>query len=234
MAGPPLLPEPLRRAVAADRGAVRPLAPPLRRALAAAVWAAFAVLAVFLLLGFRRDAATLGPLLTWGLPLLQAALGFLLVALALAAAVPGRGAGRGISALALLASLLGLAGGAVLARRASAGLPVSDPWLVHGPACLLLTLLLGASALAVVGVLVARTGPLRAAPAALLAGAGSGVMAEGIFRLHCGITDLRHVLVWHGAAVILLALSGLAAGLVRERREAARMSARLGGGAGGE
>ncbi len=227
MAGPSPLPEALRRALAADPKPVSPLAPPLVRALLAAVWAVCALFLVLALLGLRGDAARLGPLLTWGPALAQVALGLVLVSLALAAAVPGRGAATALSALAAVAAVTALAAEAVLARRASPGIQVPDPWLVHGPACFSMTVLFGISALVLVAALVARTSPLRTTLPALLGGAGCGVMAEGIFRLHCGITDLRHVLVWHSGAVVVLALAGLAAGLAWDRREAARMAARL-------
>ncbi len=228
MAGPPPLSEALRRAVAADTTPVRRLGPPLTRALAAAVWAAGALLVLLAFLGIRGDAEQLGPVLTWGPVFVQSAAGVVLVALALAAAVPGRGVGTGLSLLAIGAALAALAAQAILSRRGSAGIELPDPWTRHGPACFLATLLFGMSALILVAALVARAEPLRAAVAGLLSGVGCGVMAEGVYRLHCDITDLRHVLIWHVGAVVVLLLAGLAAGLTWERRERAFMSARLG------
>jgi hypothetical protein len=227
MAGPPPLSETLRRAVAADAAPVRRLGPPFTRALAAAVWAAGALLLVLALLGLRSDTGSLGPFLTWGPAFLQAAAGVVLVALALAAAVPGRGVGTGLSVLAIGAALTSLVAQAILSRRASAGMEVPGPWTHYGPACFALTALFGASALVLVAALVLRAAPLRVRLAALLSGAGCGIMAEGIYRLHCGITDLRHVLIWHVGAVVVLVLAGLVAGLAWERREVARMAARL-------
>ena len=228
MAGPPPLSEALRRAVAADTAPVRRLGPPLARALAAAVWAAGALLVLLAFLGLRGDADQLGPVLTWGPVFVQGAAGVVLVALALAAAVPGRGVGTGLSLLAIGAALAALVAQAILSRRGSAGMELPDPWIHHGPACFFATLLFGMSALVLVAALVARAEPLRAALAGLLSGVGCGVMAEGVYRLHCGITDLRHVLIWHLGAVVVLLLAGLAAGLAWERRERALMSARLG------
>ena len=65
-----------------------------------------------------------------------------------------------------------------------------------------------------------------AAFAGLLAGAGAGLMAEGVYHLDCPITHPAHVLVWHGSAILLLALLGLALGLAVDRRERGRMEAR--------
>lgn len=222
-------PDSLRRAVAADPGPVRRLASPPLRALVAAVWAVCAFVLVLALFGLRRDASHLGPVLMWGPVLIQVALGLLLVALALGEAVPGRGAGTGLSALAAGAAFATLIAEAIFVRQASAGVPVPDPWLGHGPACVSMTVLFGVSALVLVAALVVRARPLRVALAALLGGAGCGVLAEGIYRLHCGTTGLRHMLIWHLGAVVLLSLAGLAAGLAWERRERALMSARLAG-----
>ena len=227
MTAPQPLPDALRRLVGEEPGPVAPLASPVVRALPAAGWGAVALFVVVALVGLRGDAPRLGPLLTWGPAAVQAVLGFVLVVLALAAAVPGRGAGRGPAALAAAASVAALVAEAVLASRVSGTTPVANPWIDHGPACFALTLLFGASALLVVGLLIARASPLRAGTPALLGGAGCGVLAEGIWRLHCPLADPRHVLTWHLGAVVVLALAALAAGRAREAREAAGMARRL-------
>ncbi len=225
----PRLPEALRRAVREDLRPVRPLASPARRALAVLAWAPAALAAVVALLPLRPDLPALGWALSWGVLLVEVAAGAGLVALALAATIPGRGPGRERIALTLALALVLFASLAALARRASPGLTVPDPLVTKGATCMTLETVLGFTALAVVFALIVRAAPLRAAGAALLAGAGTGLMAEGIFRLHCPITDLRHVLVWHGGALVVLALSGLALGAVLERRARARMDERLAG-----
>jgi hypothetical protein len=227
MNGVPPLPDGLRRAVESDHSRVGPLASPGRRALGVALWVPAAALAVLLLLGLRPDAAALGWLGTWGAVLMEAAAGLVLVALALAASVPARGVPRG-GALALLgAAALAFGAKAWLVRAASTGLSVANPWLSKGPVCFFLTAILGLTALGIVAVLVRRAAPLTASFAGLLGGAGAGLLAEAVYHLHCGITDLRHVLVWHCGAIVALALVGLLLGLAWERREAARLVARL-------
>ena len=116
---------------------------------------------------------------------------------------------------------------AVLARGASAGIPVPNPLVSHGPACLALEGLIGLTALAVAAALILRSTPLRASFAGLLAGAGTGLMAEGVHHLDCPVTHLAHVLVWHGGAIVLLALLGAGFGLALESLERRRMEARL-------
>lgn len=222
----PSLPPALRRAVAEELKPVRPLPPPWRRALPLLAWAVAAAALLLALRGLRPDAERLGGLLLWGLVLAEVAAGAGLVALALAEATPGRGAGRavGLPALAAAVGLFALL--ALLVRRASPGVDVPDPLLTFGPACLGMQGLIGATALALTAFLVLRSAPLRAGLAGLLAGAGAGLMAEGVYHLDCPITHLAHVLVWHGSAILLLALLGFALGLAVERRERGRMEAR--------
>ncbi|MGE5346526.1 MAG: NrsF family protein [Acidithiobacillales bacterium] len=210
-----------------DHSRVSPLASPGRRALGVALWVPTAAFVVLLVLGLRPDAAALGWLGTWGAVLTEAAAGLVLVALALAASVPARGVPQG-GALALLGvALLVFGARAWLVHVAIPGVSVPNPWLSMGPACFFLTAAIGLTALAIVAALVRRTAPLTASFAGLLGGAGAGILAEGVYQLHCGISDLRHVLVWHGGAIVVLALVGLLLGLAWERREAARLAARL-------
>jgi hypothetical protein len=227
MTGSPPLPERLRRAVESDHSRVRPLASPGRRALGVALWVPAAALAVLLLLGLRPDTAALGWLGTWLAVLAEAAVGLVLVGLALAASVPAQGVGRGGALAFLAAAALAVGVKAWLVRDSSPGVYVPNPWLSMGPACFMMTAVIGLTALAVVAALVRRTAPLAASLAGLLGGAGAGLLAEGVYQLHCGISDLRHVLVWHGGAIVALALVGLLLGRTWERREAARLAARL-------
>jgi hypothetical protein len=216
----------LRRAVAADRRPVRPLPAPWRRAFPFLAWAVLAVVLVVAIRGLRPDAERLGGLLVWGFVLAELAAGAGLVTLALAESTPGRGAGRSVGLPALAGSVVLFALLALFVRRASPGVEVPDPLVTFGPSCLGMQGFIGLTALALTAVLALRAAPIRAAFAGLLAGAGAGLMAEGVYHLDCPITHLAHVLVWHGSAILLLALLGLALGLAVERRERGRMEAR--------
>jgi hypothetical protein len=205
---------------------VTPLKPPARRALPLLAFAAVALGFLVAARGLRFDAGELGFLALWGVVLAEVVAGGALVALALAEAVPGRGAGRGAALLAVAASAGLFVSLAALARRASAGMAVADPLREHGPACFAFQGLIGLAGLALAARLVLRAAPLRAAFAGLLAGSGAALIAEGVWHAGCPITDLRHVLAWHGGALLALALAGLAFGLAVERRERARMESR--------
>ena len=227
MNGATSLPPGLRQLVRHELRPVRPLAAPARRALVLLVWAPVAVALLVALVPTRPDAAALGWLFSWGVVLVELAAGAALVTLALGEAVPGRGTGRlaGLLALAGAASLFVLL--AALVRGASVGVPIPNPLVSHGLACLTLSGLIGLTALVVAAVLILRSTPLRASFAGLLAGAGTGLMAEGVYHLGCPVTHLAHVLAWHGGALVLLALLGLSFGLGLERLELRRMETRL-------
>lgn len=227
MSGAPQLPPDLLRQVRDELRPVRPLAPPARRALVLLVWAPVAVAFVLAIAPARPDAAQLGWLLSWGVVLAELVAGAGLVSLALGEAVPGRGAGRQAGLIALAGAVALFVVLAILVRGASAGISVPNPLVTHGPACLTLSGLIGLTALAVVAVLIFRSIPLRASFAGLLAGAGTGLMATGVYHLDCPVTHLAHVLVWHGGAIVVMAVLGAGFGLALETLERRKMEARL-------
>lgn len=229
MTDAPKLPESLRRAVRADLGPVRPLAAPARRALLVGAWAAAAAVLVLSLIGPRQDAAELGWWLAWGVTAVQVGAGLALVSMGLSAAVPGRGPARGVVVASVAAGVALFVVQAILTGGASAGKAVADPWLTSGPPCLAIGLLVGLGALAVASALIVATAPLQALRAALLAGTGTGLLAEAAQRLHCSVTDPRHLFPWHGGGVLLLAAGGIAAGWLWERRRSRELASRLSG-----
>jgi hypothetical protein len=149
------------------------------------------------------------------------------VVLALGKAIPGRGGAFTSLCGGAAAGVAVVAAVSAMTSFASRGTIVADPFLTKGPACFAVDALLGLSAFAVAAVLVRRARPLRAALPLTLAGLGTGLMVEGVYRLHCGISDLRHVGVWHGGAVAAVVLAGLMAGWWQERRTEREMEERL-------
>jgi hypothetical protein len=210
--GPPGVPQALRRALEADHRRVRPLPPPSRRMLWVALCAAALLVAVPLAAGLRPNAARLGLLLLWGGTAVQLASGLALVVLALREAIPGAGLGRGAAAAALAGGiavqvLISLAGAAIAHTIPAA------PFF-GGAKCMGLEEAIGAPALLVAAVLIARAYAVRPAWAGLLGGAGAGLIADGVWRLVCPYEDVAHLLVWHTGAVLLLAAAGWTAGAV--------------------
>ena len=78
--------------------------------------------------------------------------------------------------------------------------------------------ILGLSPVLVVLWLVSKGFPLRPRIAGLSAGIGGGLLSEGIYRLHCGLSHPAHIVVWHTSAILVMGLLGVLAGIWWEKR----------------
>ncbi len=204
------LPDALRRALRDDHGAVRPLRPVGRRALALVLWAVLLLVAVPLVFGLRADVARLGMALSWGAAVFEVLVGLTLVCLALREGVPASGSSRLVRAFALAGGFAALVLVAVLSWL-RAGAP-SGPFPPSLAACFPAEGVLGLPALAVTLLLVARAYAVRPRWAGALGGTGTGVLTDGVWHLVCPHANLSHVLVLHGGAVLTLAVVGWLAG----------------------
>jgi hypothetical protein len=209
-----MLPDRLRQALEADHGMVRPLRPVAVRALWVALWATLALFALPVAIGMRGDVAELGFALSWGAAVLECAAGLALVVLALREAVPGFGvtAPVGSAALAAGAGVLILVAVLSWLRR---GVPVGS-FPPGGAHCFPMESTLALPALALTLGLVWRAYAVRPRWAGVLGGAGAGVLTDGVWHMICPYAELSHVLVWHGGAVLALAVFGWLAGSVVE------------------
>jgi hypothetical protein len=70
--------------------------------------------------------------------------------------------------------------------------------------------------------LLTRGLPLRPKLAGLFAGLAGGMLAEGVYRLHCGLSHPGHVAPWHTGAVLVIGLLGGVFGLWWERNRIRR------------
>ncbi len=221
-------PEGLRRAVAGDLRPVKPLRPPFRRAVEVALWGVAALLIAPTVFGVRHDAVVLGVMLTWGAALLEVAAGVLVVVLALREAVPGSGIGPARAFAALLA---GVAVQSTVAVLTWMGGPTSDPAVLarhSGASCFAMQGAIAIPALTITVFLVLRALPVRPPWAGALAGLGAGLLADGAWHLVCPLCDLRHLLVWHGAATAAMVGTGWLLGMVWQHRQSLRTGERLG------
>lgn len=210
----PLPPE-LREKIAADLVPVRPVAPPGVRAVLWTCWLLALLLLLPALVGVRFNASELGPWLTWGASAAQLLVGAALVFLALREAIPGFAAPQGVMVAALLAAVVVEVAVALLTHAVC---PCPARGFFGGVACWGSETALGVPALLLTLWLVARAYPLAPARAGLLGGVGAGVAADGVQHLICPISDLRHVLVWHGGALVALGVLGWVVGWVWQRR----------------
>lgn len=205
--------EPVPAAVAAavksDLRPVRPLPSPGRRALRLAPLVALTLIAASSVFALRRDAATLGWILTWGASLMQAALGLSVIALALHDAVPGRTLTRRAVLLAA-GSVLGFSLVATL-RTWSLSPTMIAPGMVGwvSRVCFLGTIASALPLLAVAAVLTSRALVVRPWSAGALYGLGAGLGADAGWRLFCHFSDPLHVFATHTGGVLATSLLGV-------------------------
>jgi len=209
------VPERLRHALERELGAVRPLYPPGLRVLGVFGSVVVLLAVVSLFGGVRGDLGVLGPWAGWGTTLAELMAGSLLIWLALREAIPGRSLPVLLEAAALVLATSVQVTAAILAWSVQPVLPPVGSGNVCA-VCFSLEALMGLPALVLTLWLVARAYPVRPVWAGVLGGAGAGMVADGLQHLVCPISDLRHVLVWHGGAILgLAAVGGLAGAVLR-------------------
>jgi hypothetical protein len=89
-------PESLLAEVSRDLRAVRPWPTPWRDALRLSPLALGIIIALPVLVGLRRDAVAVGPLVVWGVSLIQVGLGIVLIWMATREGRPARRLPRGV------------------------------------------------------------------------------------------------------------------------------------------
>jgi hypothetical protein len=196
---------------------VRPLLSPARRAILLLPVGLALLVAMPAFWGWRHNLATLGVAASWGFSAFEALTGLLIVGLALREAVPGRELSRlAIFAIVGCGALLFV--GLALASELLAPVPFrKGVWLREVWGCLSMSAIWSVPALAVASWLAARAVPTRPAVAGAICGLGAGLMADSGLRLSCGVSTPAHVLVGHGAAIVLLVSAGAGAAIVIDR-----------------
>ncbi|HEY3381937.1 MAG TPA: NrsF family protein [Vicinamibacterales bacterium] len=207
----------IEQLILADLRPVRRLARPWQRALAVSGLAALVAWVVYRQFGVRPDAKTLGDAVLWGLSALQVLYGVLLIVSALREAVPGRMLEHRMAAVLLLVGLgVVLTVTSVTWNTHVSHVPIGKEALYWGH-CFSTPILIGLPSLLVTIVLAFRAYPTRPALTGTLAGLGAGLLSDASWRTYCEITDPFHVLSSHVAAIVVLTVSGMVAGLVISR-----------------
>ena len=203
------VPAAVEAAIRSDLRPVRPLPSPARRALRLAPLLALTVIAASSAFAVRRDAGTLGWILTWGASLTQAALALSLIALALHDAVPGRMVTRP-AALIAAGSVLGfslVATWRTWSVSPTMILPDMVGWV--GRVCFVGTVVRALPLLAVAAVLAWSAMAVRPWSSGALYGLGAGLGADAGWRLFCHFSDPTHVVATHTAGVLASTLIGV-------------------------
>ena len=201
------LPAALRARLAADYAAVRPLPPPLARALTLAPFALVALVAAPWWFEPRVDMARLGWVQAWGWSLVQSMAGVVLVAAALREAVPGRAWSR-VPLAAWLAVPIALLIVVTFSTYDVSPIALRNGWAIVGAMCLAGSLATALPGAVLAAVLAARAYPTRPALTGLLGGLGAGLMADAGWRLFCHFSEPAHVLSAHLGGVIAAGLCG--------------------------
>lgn len=223
-----MMPDALRSAIAADLAPVRPLAPPLQRALAVVPFALLLLFAAPVVFDFR-DLTPLGWLWSWGASIAQVIVGVAAVALALREAVPGRewsgsalaGVIAAVAILFLVVTVGSWSANPVALAPPRLGSALSQwYWWQVGAMCAVGSAASALPAVVLSAVLVVRAFPLRPARTGALAGLGGGLLADAGWRLFCHYSEPAHVVVAHLGGVLIAVIVGamLTSWLVRRHR----------------
>lgn len=194
-----------------DLEPVTPLPASWRRMLNALAVAVAIFLLAVLFFGLRPDLDSLPMWLTWGCAAAQLTVATLLIRLGLRESVPGQGVPMRSALAAVISSFVFQLAVGFLTWRVD---PTTSTDLAAGvgPVCMRHELLLAAPVLAITLLMIFRAFPLRSWMAGLLGGVGSAIAADAVTHLQCPISDLRHLLIWHSGAIILVAIAGAALG----------------------
>lgn len=211
------LPDALHEALERDSQAVTPLSPVWQRTLWALAAAAAALLLSVVVIGVRSDMDEIPFWLSWGCSVMELVLAAALLGLGLRESIPGRAVTTMETWSALTVAVLYQIGVGFVTYRFSPGLDYGIEPLAHGIGCAKQDLLTALPTLVVIALLIMRATPVRAPNAGLLAGAGAAIATDAVTHLRCPVSDMRHVLLWHTGAVLILAAAGWGAGLLWQR-----------------
>lgn len=196
---------------------VTPLRPAWMSALVAAPVALLLLSIVLVVFGLRNDAESIGGWALWGPASLMVGAAYAILMVALVQRAPESTVSRGWwIALPLLAIAVQL-GGAYWTFAYSA--PPAPATVQTEAMCFWRITALGVPPVLLVLWLLSRGLPLRPKIAGLLGGVGGGLISEGVYRLHCGMSHTAHVITWHTGAILVMGLLGLVAGVWWERHK---------------
>ena len=212
-------PDALLAEVSRDLRAVRPWPAPWQEALRLSPLALGIIIALPLLVGLRRDAVAVGPLVMWGVSVIQVGLGIVLIWMATREGRPARRLPRGAVGVALAAAGFMVVTVSFLTfSKSPTHVPHGVPPWIAGLVCYVGSTVVATPLFLLAAWFHSRFVSPRPALAGGLYGAGAALTANAGWRLICPISTPWHVLTAHGGSVITIALlSALTAHLVAVR-----------------
>ena len=201
-------PDALLAAISKDLEPVKPAPLPSRLAMRLAPFAV-AISSLILLIGIRKDAAVLGPFLTWGASITQFSLAIMLTWIAARESTPARRLPTNLVWLAIVATALVVVGASLWTFAVS---PLAKPLrvspLVMGLGCGIGGTVAGTLLVVSFTFFFRRSLVARPGLAGALYGAGAGVAVNAGWRLACPLSTPGHAIGAHGSAIVATALIG--------------------------
>lgn len=204
------LPAELRDRLSLDYQPVRALRSPWARALTIAPLAIVSLIAAPVAFNVRSDAAALGWFAAWGLSIVQAIGGVVVIGAALRESVPGRDWSRAAIALWLAMPVAAIVTVTQISWDASPVVLRSNWWLVAG-VCFAGSAATALPVVTLAAILASRAYPMRPIVSGALLGLGAGLAADAGWRLFCHFSEPAHVLSAHLGAVAISTVIGMLA-----------------------
>jgi len=210
--------EELKERIGGDMRPQRPLAASWMRALLLVPAFLFLLTLVLVAFGLRSDYASLGAWGSWGLSLLELAIAFVLIWLALQMVIPGSTPSIALVISAgLLAITLHLLVAGISFKLSPVYLPEGREWALT-LICFVTIFVLGILPLSVASLLAARGLTWLPTLVGGVCGLGAGLAADATWRMHCPVTSWDHVLTSHTPAVFGIMGLGVLAGMLWQLR----------------
>jgi hypothetical protein len=211
--------EAVKKRIDVDMRPEKPLAPSWLRAILLVPAFLFMLALVLTVFGLRSDYASLGAWGSWGLSLLELAIAFVLIRLALQMVIPGSTPSITIVFSAgLIAIIFHLLVAGISFELSPVYLPEGREWALT-LICFFTIFLLGILPLSVASLLAARGLTWLPALVGGVCGLGAGLAAEATWRMHCSVTSWDHVLSSHTPAVFGIMGLGVLAGMLWQLRQ---------------
>jgi len=214
--------EQLRQKLGDDFAPAKPLKASWKRALWIFPISLLYMGAILAIFHIRPDHVSLSPLVLWGFLILQVLACYLVLTASLQTSIPGAAKDPLVLAGVALTGLAAFFIASWIIFRVSPNWPSPGQEWKIGMACMSIIGILGILAL-LFGFILVRSGlPFRARTTGLLLGLGNGLVAEAVWRLHCPFSSWDHILFFHGGAVVVLMVAGIAIGRLWERKSLRR------------
>ena len=208
--------EQLRQKIGPDLSPVRPLRSAWSTALVVIPLALFTLSVVLIRFGARADVAEIDFWTLWGPAGVMLFAAYIILGLALRQRAPEASLGWTLWLLLPAAAIAFQIGGFWLSYQIAPH-PLPDAMAGSGANCFRNISFVAVPPVLAVLWLLSRGLPMRPKVAGFLGGMGGGLISEAIYRLHCPVSELSHVVPWHTGSILVAGVLGMLIGTWWER-----------------